>query len=122
MLKKRVISVNPIAKPRMTNRDKWKKRQCVRKYFNYKNFLKANLITIQNSSNHIIFVIEMPRTWSMKQKIRMEGIPHQNRPDCDNLLKGFLDSVVKEDKLIWDIKISKIWGRFGKIIIFSFSN
>ena len=35
------FNVNPVAKPRMTQRDKWKKRPVVDKYYAYKDEMNA---------------------------------------------------------------------------------
>jgi Holliday junction resolvase RusA-like endonuclease len=44
----------------------------------------------------IWFCIPFPASWMpRKTKCReMEGMPHQNTPDCDNLLKAFFDAVM----------------------------
>ena len=46
----------------------------------------------------------------------MIGKPHRMKPDKDNLEKGFLDSILKEDSVVWDGRVTKLWGEKGKII------
>ena len=37
---KKLINVAPVAKPRMTRRDRWAKRDIVVKYYNYKDTVR----------------------------------------------------------------------------------
>ena len=48
----------------------------------------------------------------------LDGKPHTLKPDLDNLIKAFQDSLLDNDSFIHTYKnISKIWGYDGKIII-----
>lgn len=66
---------------------------------------------------HIIFIIPMPKSWSQKKRDLMNGQPHQQKPDIDNLTKSLLDALFDDDSHIWDIRTSKVWGEMGQIII-----
>ena len=122
-MKHYIFDIDPVAKPRMTQRDRWKKRDCVNNYYGFKDLivLQANqkgLQSLPDSIEHLIFVIPMPESWSQKKKNEYEGSPHKQRPDLDNMLKSVQDCLCKEDKHIWQIKhLSKIWGKTGKILI-----
>lgn len=102
-----------IPKPRMTMRDKWAKRPIVLRYFEYKDrlklFAKSQRFELGDSFE-ITFVIEMPESWSKVKKETMNGKPHQSRPDIDNLVKGVMDAMMKQDMTVWNIKASKVWG------------
>lgn len=63
------------------------------------------------------FVLPMPKSWSHKKRIQMDGKPHMQRPDLSNMLKALEDAIYQEDSVIYTIHISKIWGSEGKIII-----
>ncbi len=39
----------------------------------------------------------------------MNGSAHQQRPDLDNYLKAWKDSVYEEDAIVWRVKASKLW-------------
>lgn len=41
------------------------------------------------------------------------GKPHQEKPDTDNLLKGFMDGLFKEDKSVYKVVASKYWAAEG---------
>ena len=115
----------PVAKPRMTRRDSAKSKQnriqgmrkCVAKYFAFKNEVRAAKVKVPTSGAHIVFAIPMPKGWPSKKRRDMDGKPHQAKKDVDNLLKGLLDAVYKDDACVWDVRISKVWANSGKIII-----
>jgi len=107
----------PVSKPRQTQRDKWKKRDCVLRYRAFKDEVRLHRVQVPESQAHIIFVLPMPKSWSKKKRAEMAGKPHQAKPDKDNLEKALLDAVFEEDSQIWDNRVSKFWGDEGAIII-----
>ena len=111
------FNITPMGKPRMTRSDRWKQRPVVLRYWTFKDECKAKGLMIPESGSHLIFVLPMPKSWSKKKKLAMDGKPHQSKPDVDNITKACLDAVYEDDSHIWDIRTSKIWGDIGKIII-----
>ena len=114
-----------MGKPRMTQQDSWPNppqkyieqgkawpRPCVTKWRNYSNELKKiALLTkfeLPPSHYHLVFVFKA------KKKSEIDT-PHQKRPDKDNLEKGFLDILFKEDSHVWDGRVSKIIGEENRI-------
>ena len=123
-----ILDVPPCSKPRMTQRDRWAKRQCVLDFFAFRDLIKQelkkkNALLIEEGPFNwdeleIIFLVPMPKSWSKKKKALMAGKPMQQRPDIDNYLKGLFDATHKEDATIWKVTASKIWtSEAGKIII-----
>ena len=118
-----VWDIDPIPKPRMTQRDKWLKpmRKPVRQYFFYKTALISLSIKhkyVLTNPLSIIFVIVMPKSWSKKKRERMNFQPHESKPDLDNLLKGFKDALCENDSFVHTYdQIKKVWGDRGQIII-----
>ena len=110
-------NITPVPKPRQTQSDKWKQRPCVMRYRAFADKVRALKIKVAESGDHICFILPMPKSWSKQRKQIMDGQPHQQVPDKDNLEKALLDSLFKNDSHIWDSRVSKIWGREGKIII-----
>lgn len=113
-MKSYLFKIRPVPKPRMTRADAWKKRPCVVNYFAYKDKLKESIkkynFQLSEWSSAYSFRIKMPKTWSKKKKEKFANKPHQQRPDLDNLLKGFWDAVLDEDCKIWRILYAeKIW-------------
>ncbi len=109
--------IKPVAKPRMTRSDKWKKRKCVVQYWAFKDQVKLMNIQIPEGGCHITFVVPMPPSWSEKKRVRLIGKPHHLIPDIDNFLKGLLDAVFISDSHIWDVRATKIWGVKGMITV-----
>jgi Holliday junction resolvase RusA-like endonuclease len=116
------IPVAPIAKPRMTQRDKWKKTKRVSQYHAYKDLLrlkhKTDLSEMQILA--ITFYLPMPRSWPERKKKEMEHTFHRQTPDIDNLVKGFLDAACEDDAHIAGVAALKIWSREGAIEYYAF--
>lgn len=106
-----------MGKPRMTQRDKWQKRKVVLRYHAFKDECKLRGVQVPDGGSHVTFILPMPKSWSKTKKAQMNGQPHQQKPDIDNLQKALLDAVLKDDSGIHDIRASKVWGEQGKIII-----
>lgn len=113
---KRVLHIMPVSKPRMTQSDKWKKRAITTKYWGYKDELREASIILPESY-HLHFILPVSASWSAKKKAAHIGKPHTNKPDKDNLEKGFLDALYKDDSGVWTGQVSKWWGEKGAIII-----
>lgn len=116
-IKTGTIDINPIGKPRMVYSDKWKKRPTVQKYWEYCDVIRENVgeIDYKPKSVFLIAIIAMPERWSIKKKKEMIFTGHQSRPDVDNIAKGFMDAVFKEDSTIHSIAVCKLWGEKGLI-------
>lgn len=112
-----IYKIIPHTKPRMTISDKWKKRKCVQDYWAYKDDVNKLGIKVPESNYHVTFVLPMPKSWSKKKRSEMDGKPHQQTPDKDNLEKGLLDAIFENDAHIWDGRVTKRWGKEGLIII-----
>ena len=112
------LAVDPVGKPRMTQRDRWKKRPVVLAYFAYRDEIKkqAEEWVPPDYGLKILFVIPMPASWSGVKKAKMLGELHQQKPDIDNLLKAFFDCF-GEDCHIANVQATKRWGKTGEIRI-----
>lgn len=104
------IQIEPVAKPRMTNRDRWVQRPAVVRYRQYCDRLrKFDLSGIDWEDLHITFYLQMPKSWSAKKMNALDGAPHRQKPDIDNLLKGFMDALLENDAHIHTCTVSKKW-------------
>lgn len=113
-----IIPVIPVPKPRMTRRDKWMERPCVAQYHRFKDELRPYIGSKQFAGSiKVVFYLPMPESWSNKKRERMEGQPHQVKPDRDNLEKALLDATDKNDSHIWHGDITKIWSKNPGIFI-----
>ena len=117
------LNIDPNTKPRMTRSDKWKERPCVLQYRDFKDELRkeckrVGLTELKPIIKLLTFIIPMSKSWSKKKKLEMNGKPHQQSPDIDNLEKGIFDAMLTQDNYIWKVEeASKIWGEEGKIIL-----
>lgn len=109
--------IKPEPKPRMTRSDKWNKRDCVLRYRAYCDEVRARKVYLPEHGARVTFILPMPKSWSAKKKTAMAGTPHQQKPDNDNLLKALCDALYADDSGIWDVRITKLWGYDGEIII-----
>ena len=109
-----ILSIAPVSKPRMTRADRWKKRQSVLKFFAFRDAVRQSsawktLELLDMDSFKIVFHVPMPKSWSKKKKTQYDGKPHQQRPDLDNYLKAWKDSVYEEDAIVWNVEATKLW-------------
>ena len=116
------LDIIPCSKPRMTRADKWKKRQSVVKFFAFRDAIRQSEYMnphdcLSLHSFDIEFHVPMPKSWSKKKKALYNGVPHMQRPDLDNYIKAWCDSVFEEDSVVWKIHASKLWAETGYIKI-----
>ena len=118
-----ILSIAPVSKPRMTRADRWKKRQSVLKFFAFRDAVRQSsawktLELLDMDSFKIVFHVPMPKSWSKKKRTQYDGNPHQQRPDLDNYLKAWKDSVYEEDAIVWNVEATKLWtSRSGFITV-----
>ena len=116
------IETKPMAKPRMTQRDKWKKRPIVVRWNAYKDIIR--LFSSPNFEMPLfdywmIFTFELPKDWH----VSIIGTPHQHTPDKDNLEKGILDIfLLHDDSAVFDGRVTKLWGDIDSIEIWQKRN
>lgn len=109
-MKQFIIPGNPIPKPRMTRRDRWKQRPCVLRYRAYADRLREHVgqVACTGTVDWVAY-FAMPKSWSKKKKAEHQGEPHQQRPDRDNIDKGILDALFGDDSHVWDGRMQKYW-------------
>lgn len=111
------IKCDPVPAPRMTQRDRWKKRPCVERYFDFKTTIQKEVGDIPTVPDEIvvIFYFPMPESWSNKKRLMNVGKPHRQRPDGDNCLKALQDALFLEDGTVWRATFEKRWHLKGAI-------
>ena len=114
-----VYKITPVAKPRMTQQDKWLRppRPAVAKYWAFKDQVRGLEMHLPIAYAHVTFHMPMPKSWPRKKKVAMLRAPHQATPDLDNLLKALADTIYEDDKIIWDVWATKVWAYEGFIVI-----
>jgi Holliday junction resolvase RusA-like endonuclease len=116
-----MVPIAPMGKPRQTQSDKWKKRPVVIRWREYADNLrmiaKAMKFTLPTEGAEFTFYIPMPDSWSDREKREMDGMPHKQKPDLDNLVKGVMDALLPDkDCEVWHIGCaSKYWAKEGMV-------
>lgn len=123
-----IVKINPMGKPRMTQRDRWKQRPVVLRYHEFCDRLRLAVFgdstgkgLIGPEELYLEFYVPMPKSWSKKKRMEMEGMPHQQRPDIDNLCKAVMDALWEDDSTISFIEARKTWATEGGITLESTS-
>lgn len=107
-----VIPGNPVAKPRMTNRDRWFKRPITTRYWEWVNAAKLVIPPLPPDAQRVELVIfvEFPKSWGRKKRAGLSGEPNRGRKDVDNYLKAALDTIFPDqDCAIWSVSVEKRW-------------
>jgi len=112
----RIVALGPVmGKPRMTQRDKWKKRECVVRYRNWCDRVRAAVgdsLPAAESVTRLDWTacFRPPKSWSKKKHLAAIGTLHRNKPDRDNIDKAVLDCLFAQDSGIACGDIRKVWG------------
>jgi len=71
---------------------------------------KQQRFTLPDEGAIIRFFLPMPKTWRKPEREANRNNLHRKKPDLDNLLKAFLDSLFTEDKKVAHLgEVSKYW-------------
>lgn len=94
-----------------------KRLQRLEGYNEYKLCLLAEAkrknFCIPEQGASVLFFIPVPTTWRKWKKELMHFKLHQSKPDLDNLLKAFVDSLCPEDhKIAHYGSLAKYWVNF----------
>lgn len=68
----------------------------------------------------VLFEMPMPKSWSKAKKVRMNGTPHIQTPDTDNLLKSVMDGMKEcwwDDRQVYQVSGKKLWAYEPQVII-----
>ena len=102
----------PVSKPRMSQRDVWKKRPVVLRYREYCDRIRAVAKLQPDWDCYAIEVtafVSMPPSWSKKKRAEMLGTLMRSKPDWDNIGKGICDALFKEDSILAGGTVWKFW-------------
>lgn len=109
------IKVEPMGAPRQVRSDVWRPREVVLRYRAYRDTIRAQFSGDVPDDLRLRFHMAMPPSWSDKKRERMLGQPHRQKPDIDNLVKGFMDALLEDDSHVWRIFAEKVWSDGGGI-------
>jgi len=113
------LNINPRGKPRprVTRWSTYSPDWYVLYAEKLKEEAELNNYVVPEVLENVTFVIQMAKSWSKKKKLAHDGQPHKDKPDLDNILKGFKDALCENDSYVHTYNnITKIWGYEGAII------
>lgn len=115
-----IIHIEPTGKPRMTRKGTHK--PAAMRYWAYKDTIKAEIYRQKPNLKNVIGLswtayFTMPRSWTKKKKRELKGQLHFQVPDRDNIDKGILDAIFKNDSHIATGTLEKRWddGNGGRL-------
>jgi Holliday junction resolvase RusA-like endonuclease len=123
MSDKFVFKGDPVAKPRMTKADAWKKRKCVLDYWDFKDDIKKQAEEQDFKlceMYRVTFFIGIPKSRKTGKKKVVDGQPHKQRPDTDNMVKALNDCLLDEDSGVWYTVSIKRWSDNPRIEVENF--
>lgn len=109
--------INPVGKPRMTQRDRWGRRKAVLNYRAFADQVRLRGVAVPEGGARVTFVLPMPVSWSRAKRCKHLDAPHRQKPDLDNLVKALLDAIYGDDAGVHDLHARKVWGERGGIIV-----
>jgi Holliday junction resolvase RusA-like endonuclease len=107
-----IAHVQAMGVPRQSRRDAFDPSPAVERYraFCAELRIKAALAGYEPGEViDILFLMPMPVSWSQRKRRRMDGTPHHQKPDTDNLRKAFADALLCEGCSVWDMRGRKRW-------------
>lgn len=115
----KTFDAEPMGKPRMTQRDKWKPSLAAKRYHRFKDQILEAVLEDQDLraflKNCDVFRVDwtaflpIPRSLSATMKIARAGNLHRQKPDKDNIEKALLDALFHEDSGIAQGTGEKRW-------------
>lgn len=105
----------PLGKPRMTQRDRWKQRPCVVQYWKWCDKLRAKAGLRQKltlTAPHKLYIcawFQLPSRLTKKRLTEVSGTYHTCTPDWDNVAKGVMDALLVNDSMVSIGRVCKFW-------------
>lgn len=114
-----IFDIIPMGAVRTTQASLWNPRS--RAYYAW----KQQLFYLAKSQGYVLkpaealslrFLLPMPKSWSAKKKEAHRGQPCLSKPDLDNLIKAFQDTLAPDDAAVWQYgRMEKIWSDTGAV-------
>jgi Holliday junction resolvase RusA-like endonuclease len=109
-----VVPTAAIGKPRMTRRDKWKKRPCVVAYRAWCDLVREHCPNPPPAERVEEITITaryvLPPSLSERERRERAFKRKRTKPDGDNIIKALCDALWKRDEALGDLSISRQWN------------
>lgn len=108
-----------VSAPRQVRRDRWKPSPHVLKYRAFRDECALRRVRVPEAGGHVLFLLEVPRSLSKREREARLYQGHRQKPDNDNLQKALLDAVHRggDDAGVWDLRTSKVWAPVPGFIV-----
>jgi Holliday junction resolvase RusA-like endonuclease len=108
-------------KPRMTQRDKWKKRPCVVAYRAWCDRVRyaAGIVPLASAVSlvSVTAFYAPPPSWSKSKRAASIGQMKRSKPDGDNILKALTDALWSSDEMLGDQRVQRRWGECDPVVV-----
>ena len=111
-----VVRVKPMGAPRQSRRDVWQPRECVLRYRDLRDAIRAAAGDVDPNTGLIVakFFLPVTPSWGRaKQERAIAGGFHKMKPDTDNLYKAFSDAMLPQDGVVHSVLAYKRWCPAG---------
>jgi Holliday junction resolvase RusA-like endonuclease len=116
-----VLPYAAVGKPRMTQRDKWAKREIVVNYHAWKDLVRLTMRDWPAAKDTWLVEIEArykpPELWSQRKKRSLYGTPKRTKPDADNVAKAVMDTLWQNDEAVGDLLVRRRWWHETETVI-----
>lgn len=101
-MKEFIVPLIAMGKPRMTRRDKWKKRPSVVKYREFCDNLRLYCTNLPSDPHYLEWVayFPIPASLSKKKSLELVNQLHRTKPDRDNIDKAIMDALFDQDQRV----------------------
>lgn len=106
----------PVSQPRQVRSDKWKPRECVKRYRAWRDLARLcapKTLPAHPSKFEVLAYLPIPGSWSEKKRLAAKGQAHRAKPDADNIIKAAIDALYAQDSCIHQITAAKLYDDGG---------
>lgn len=107
-------SIVPTPAPRQVRRDAFEPSRSVQRYRAFRDECRWKRIWRPEPGDLVVFCMPIPRS---RVREGLDGRPHLQKPDVDNLLKALLDALYDDDCAVWTCTAAKVWSTTPGIFI-----
>lgn len=116
------VGVPAIGKPTMTQRDRWKVRDCVARYRLFCDQLRHAAGEIPPAEDTGLIIVSAkyvpPSYLSKKKRTSLFGTLKRTKPDGDNIQKAVFDALWKNDERLGIVTCERWWADYDETQVY----
>jgi hypothetical protein len=105
-----VVYAKPMGKPRQSQSDKWNQRPVIVRMRKLADDLREAFGLKPMEKFHSSLTFQVIATFKTDDPLSLELKRHLKRPDADNILKLYMDSLLDKDDWCQFVSCQKLWG------------